>query len=75
MPLGTNSPAELIGVTFSPTVRPDSLSKLQSAGRGVVQSAYQVQVTRDGKTVWDSGQPTSSHSIIGISVTVRNRAL
>ena len=35
MPLGTNSPAELIGVIFSPTDRPGSLSKLQSAARTI----------------------------------------
>jgi hypothetical protein len=33
LPLGTNSPADVIGVTFSPTVRPGSLSNDQSAAR------------------------------------------
>ena len=36
--------------------------QLRSPGRGVVQSAYQVQVTRDGKTVWDTGR-VASHRV------------
>jgi alpha-L-rhamnosidase len=37
--------------------------QLQSAQRGVVQAAYQVQVTRDGKAVWDTGRVASSASV------------
>ena len=36
--------------------------QLRSDARGVVQSAYQVQVTRDGKTLWDTGQVASAAS-------------
>ena len=35
LPLGTNSPADVIGVIFSPTCSPGSLSKLQSAARAI----------------------------------------
>ena len=37
--------------------------QLQSAERGVVQSAYQVQVTREGKTLWDTGRVASDRSV------------
>jgi alpha-L-rhamnosidase len=37
--------------------------QLRSPGRGAVQSAYQVQVTRDGKTVWDTGRLAASASV------------
>ncbi len=37
--------------------------QLQSSGRGAVQSAYQVQVTRDGKAVWDTGRVAASTSV------------
>ena len=35
MPLGTNNPALEMGVIFSPTVSPGSLSKFQSAVRAI----------------------------------------
>jgi alpha-L-rhamnosidase len=37
--------------------------QLQSPERGVVQSAYQVQVTRAGKTTWDTGRVATSVSV------------
>ena len=37
--------------------------QLRSPERGAVQSAYQVQVTRDGKTVWDTERVASSASV------------
>jgi alpha-L-rhamnosidase len=37
--------------------------QLQSAERGVVQSAYQVQVARAGKTLWDTGKVASDRSV------------
>ncbi len=37
--------------------------QLQSAERGVVQSAYQVQVTRAGRTLWDTGKVASDRSV------------
>jgi alpha-L-rhamnosidase len=37
--------------------------QMRSSERGAVQSAYQVQVTRDGKTVWDTGRVATSTSV------------
>jgi len=37
--------------------------QLRSPERGVVQSAYQVQVTRGGRTVWDTGKVASDRSV------------
>jgi alpha-L-rhamnosidase len=37
--------------------------QLRSSERGVVQSAYQVKVTRGGKTVWDTGRVASDRSV------------
>jgi alpha-L-rhamnosidase len=37
--------------------------QLVSAGRGVVQSAHQIQVTRAGRTLWDTGKVASDRSI------------
>jgi alpha-L-rhamnosidase len=37
--------------------------QLRSNARGVVQSAYQVQVTRDGRTLWDTGRVASDRSV------------
>ena len=37
--------------------------QLRSDERGVVQSAYQVQVTREGKAVWDTGKVASDRSV------------
>jgi len=37
--------------------------QLRSAARGVVQSAYQVQVTLDGKPLWDTGKVASDRSV------------
>jgi alpha-L-rhamnosidase len=37
--------------------------QLRSEARGVVQSAYQVQVTRDGRTAWDTGRVASDRSV------------
>ena len=37
--------------------------QLQSAERGAVQAAYQVQVARDGKTLWDTGRVASDRSV------------
>jgi alpha-L-rhamnosidase len=37
--------------------------QLRSAARGAVQSAYQVQVTRDGKMHWDTGKVASDRSV------------
>jgi alpha-L-rhamnosidase len=37
--------------------------QLRSPERGVVQSAYQVQVTRDRKTAWDTGRIATSTSV------------
>jgi alpha-L-rhamnosidase len=37
--------------------------QLRSPERGVVQSAYQVQVTRGGKAVWDTGKVASDRSV------------
>jgi alpha-L-rhamnosidase len=36
--------------------------QLQSTARGVVQSAYQLQVAREGKTLWDTGRVASDRS-------------
>ncbi|HXK09895.1 MAG TPA: family 78 glycoside hydrolase catalytic domain [Vicinamibacteria bacterium] len=38
--------------------------QLRSDARDVVQSAYEVQVTRDGKLLWDTGRVTSSRSVL-----------
>ena len=37
--------------------------QLRSPERGALQSAYQVQVTRDGKTVWDTERVATSASV------------
>jgi alpha-L-rhamnosidase len=37
--------------------------QLRSPQRGVVQAAYQVQVARGGKTVWDTGKVASERSV------------
>ncbi len=37
--------------------------QLRSTERGALQSAYQVQVTRDGKTLWDTGRVASDRSV------------
>jgi alpha-L-rhamnosidase len=37
--------------------------QLRSADRGTVQSAYQLQVTRGGRTVWDTGRVASDRSV------------
>ena len=37
--------------------------QLRSTERGVVQSAYQVQVTRAGRTLWDTGKVASDRSV------------
>jgi alpha-L-rhamnosidase len=37
--------------------------QLQSAERGVVQAAYQVQVRRGGKKLWDTGEVASDRSV------------
>jgi alpha-L-rhamnosidase len=37
--------------------------QLQSTERGTVQSAYQVQVTREGRTTWDTGRVATSVSV------------
>jgi len=37
--------------------------QLRSTERGVLQSAYQVQVTGGGKTVWDTGKVASDRSV------------
>ena len=38
--------------------------QLRSDARGVVQSAYQLEVTRDGRTVWDTGKVASDRSVL-----------
>jgi alpha-L-rhamnosidase len=43
--------------------RPRLSWQLRSAERGVAQSAYQVQVTRGGKTIWDTGKVASARSV------------
>jgi alpha-L-rhamnosidase len=43
--------------------RPRLSWQLRSDERGVVQSAYQVQVARDGKALWDTGRVTSDRSV------------
>jgi alpha-L-rhamnosidase len=50
-PIGIDAPAPRLGW------------QLRSAARAVVQSAYQVQVTREGKTVWDTGKVASDRSV------------
>ena len=37
--------------------------QLRSEARGVVQSAYQLEVTREGKRVWDTGKVVSDRSV------------
>jgi alpha-L-rhamnosidase len=37
--------------------------QLRSAARGVVQSAYQLEVTREGRKVWDTGKVASDRSV------------
>ncbi len=37
--------------------------QLRSEARGAAQSAYQVEVTRDGKKVWDTGKVVSDRSV------------
>jgi alpha-L-rhamnosidase len=37
--------------------------RLQSTERGAVQSAYQIQVTQDGKLRWDTGRVASDRSV------------
>ena len=43
--------------------RPRLSWQLRSAARGVAQSAYQAQVTRDGKLLWDTGKVASDRSV------------
>ena len=38
--------------------------QLRSDARGVVQSAYQLEVTRDGRKVWDTGKVASDRSVL-----------
>jgi alpha-L-rhamnosidase len=38
--------------------------QLRSDARGVVQSAYQLEVTRDGRKVWDTGKVLSDRSVL-----------
>ena len=44
-------------------VRPRLSWQLRSTARGVAQSAYQAQVTRDGKLLWDTGKVASDRSV------------
>jgi alpha-L-rhamnosidase len=37
--------------------------QLLSAERGIVQTAYQISVTSDGKTIWDTGRVASNQSV------------
>ncbi|HTI06044.1 MAG TPA: glycoside hydrolase family 78 protein [Gemmatimonadales bacterium] len=43
--------------------RPRFSWRLTSAERNTVQSAYQIQVTRNGRPVWDSGRITADSSV------------
>jgi alpha-L-rhamnosidase len=45
-------------------VRPRLSWQLRSDARGVVQSAYQLEVTRDGRKVWDTGKVLSDRSVL-----------
>ncbi|MGE5801880.1 MAG: hypothetical protein ACM358_06460, partial [Gemmatimonadota bacterium] len=43
--------------------RPRLSWRLTSAGRNTVQGGYQIQVTRNGTRVWDSGRVGSDASV------------
>src|SRR5512134_3859959 len=64
-PLAVASPrceyqVDLVGIDVA---RPRLSWQLRSLSRGALQSAYQVQVTRDGKLVWDTGKVAADQSV------------
>lgn len=44
-------------------VKPRLSWRITSSERNTVQAAYQIQVTRDGKVIWDSGRTVSDASV------------
>src|SRR5881396_2480608 len=57
--------------------RPRLSWRISSAERNTVQAAYQVQVTKDEKLLWDSGRITADSSVFvtyaGPALTSRTR--